>query len=317
MKIAVTGGLGFIGSNFIRYILDKYPGDEVINIDKETYASNHNYLKNYEVDSRYKFHKADIAFTKQIEKPLNDVDAIVNFAAESHVDNSINNSDLFISSNFIGAVNLLNLSNERGIRFNQVSTDEVFGSLPIQSEVKFNEDTRYNPRNPYSASKAAADHMVLSYYNTYSSPVTITHSSNNYGPHQHREKFIPKIILNALNNHKIPVYGDGKQIRDWLFVQDNCRGIDLVLRKGTIGQRYLIGGSNEIRNEDLVMRILQLMGKNYDLIEHVKDRSGHDIRYSSEISKISKELGWAPSVPFELGLKITLEHYINNMATYL
>ena len=316
MKIAVTGGLGFIGSNFIKYVLDTYPNDTIVSIDKETYASNREYLREFNEDSRYSFHHGDIASVGDIEKALSDADAIVNFAAESHVDNSIYDSSSFVSSNYIGTVNLLNFAKERKMRFNQVSTDEVFGSLPEGEAYRFTETTCYNPRNPYSATKAAADHMALAYYNTYSLPVTVTHSSNNYGPHQHREKLIPKAILSLLENRKIPIYGDGHQMRDWIFVEDNCRAIDMVLRNGTCGQRYIIGGNSEMSNIDVVGRIIELMGKGLDSIEHVRDRPGHDLRYSSDYSRMQSELGWEPRIRFDDGLRLTVKHYTENAKMY-
>ncbi len=316
MKIAVTGGLGFIGSNFIKYVLNTYPEDTIVNIDKETYASNGEYLRGFNEDSRYSFHHGDIASVGDIEKALNDADAIVNFAAESHVDNSINDSSSFVSSNYIGTVNLLNIAKERGMRFNQVSTDEVFGSLHEGRTSRFTETTCYNPRNPYSATKAAADHMALAYYNTYSLPVTVTHSSNNYGPHQHREKLIPKAILSLLENRKIPIYGDGHQVRDWIFVEDNCRAIDAVLRKGDYGQRYIIGGNSEKSNIEVVGRIIELMGKDPNSIEHVRDRPGHDLRYSSDYSRMQRELGWEPRIRFDAGIRLTVKHYTENVKMY-
>ncbi len=316
MKIAVTGGLGFIGSNYIRYVLHNYPNDTVINIDKETYASNRAYVKEYEGDSRYDFKRVDICSSSEAMKCLSDADAIVNFAAESHVDNSILDISPFVSTNYMGTVNLLNIARERSIRFNQVSTDEVFGSLPLNSSIRFTENTCYNPRNPYSATKAAADHTVMAYYNTYSVPATITHSSNNYGPHQHREKLIPKTILNLNANLKVPIYGNGLQIRDWIYVEDNCRAIDIVLRHGKAGQRYLIGSGNEMPNVALVEKIIELMGKQQDMMEHVNDRPGHDMRYSSDFSKIKRELGWAPKISLNEGLKLTIGHYLNNLDLY-
>lgn len=316
MRLAVTGGLGFIGSNFIKYVLESHPNDTIINIDKETYASNRAYLKEYVGDSRYSFHHGDISILRDIEKPLSDADAIVNFAAESHVDNSILSSDSFVSSNYLGTVNLLNIARERSIRFNQVSTDEVFGSLHNEVNRRFTEETCYNPRNPYSATKAAADHMVMAYYNTYSLPVTITHSSNNYGPHQHKEKLIPKTILNSLDHKMIPLYGDGRQIRDWIYVNDHCRAIDMVLRNGISGSRYIISGNHELRNIDVVRKILNRMGMGDESLEFVGDRPGHDVRYSSDSSKLQKELGWRPKVKFEEGLKATIDHYVKMREMY-
>lgn len=317
MRIAVTGGLGFIGSNFITYVLENYPKDTIINVDKETYAANHAYLDIVEDDSRYTFCKADIAILEEIERPLKDVDVIVNFAAESHVDNSIVDSNPVVRSNFLGTVNLLNIAREYSIRFHQVSTDEVFGSLPLSDESKFNENTCYNPKNPYSATKAAADHMVMAYYNTYSLPVTITHSSNNYGPHQHSEKLIPKTILNLVSGKRVPVYGSGAQIRDWLYVDDNCRAIDLVLRRGTIGQRYMIGGDCQLSNMEVVEKVAEILGKGFDFIEHAEDRPGHDLRYSSDFTKLHRELGWYPRIAFDQGIRTTVEHYLTNRDLYL
>ncbi len=316
MRIAVTGGLGFIGSNFIRLVLREHPQDTIVNIDKETYASNRAFLKEYSDDSRYTFHHGDIARLEEVEKALSDVDAIVNFAAESHVDNSIQSVGPFLSSNYLGAINLLDIAKERCIRFNQVSTDEVFGSLPIEGREKFTEKSCYNPRNPYSATKAAADHMAMAYHNTHAVPVTITHSSNNYGPHQHREKLIPKTILNSLDGRKVPLYGNGKQVRDWVYVEDNCRAIDMVLRRGTPGRRYIIGGNSEMANTDVVRRILEIMGKGIEHIEHVEDRPGHDLRYASDFSSLRAELGWEPRVDFSDGIRRTVEHYVGNRELY-
>jgi len=272
MKLIVTGGYGFIGSNFILYWLKKHRKDEIINVDKLTYAADPDNLKDLSQNAKYTFINGDIADKEFVERTFKDADAIINFAAESHVDNSIKNSSLFISSNIVGVHNILETVRKTGIRFHQISTDEVYGSLSLNSKEKFNENSKYNPRNPYSATKAAADFLVRAYYNTYKLPVTISNCSNNYGINQHPEKLIPKTILNAYLDESIPVYGNGKQIRDWIFVEDHCSAIELIIQKGVYGETYLIGENGEKRNIDVIRTILKTMKKPGSLIKFVEDR---------------------------------------------
>ena len=316
MKILVTGGLGFIGSNFIVYWLKKKPDDEIINIDKVTYAADFHNLEGIEDNSNYTFVKGDISNKETMLKAARDVDAIINFAAETHVDNSIKNAEDFVKSNVLGVYNLLEAVRKYDIRFHQVSTDEVYGTLPLNSHAKFTENSRYSPRNPYSATKAAADHLVNAYFNTYKLPVTISNCSNNYGPYQHPEKLIPKTIINALLNKPIPVYGNGVQVRDWIYVEDHCSAIERIISKGKLGETYLISANQEKRNINVVKSILKLLKKPDSLIEFVKDRPGHDVRYSLDSSNIRKELNWKPKFGFNEGLKLTVHHYIKNLEYY-
>jgi dTDP-glucose 4,6-dehydratase len=315
MKVIVTGGAGFIGSNFIIYWLKNYPNDQVVNIDKLTYAADLRNLKG--TNKNYRFVKGDISDKKFVEKNFNDADIIVNFAAESHVDNSIKNSENFVKSNIVGVHNLLEVVRINNTRFHQISTDEVYGSLPLKSSKKFREDSRYDPRNPYSATKASADFLVRAYYNTYRIPATISNCSNNYGPNQHPEKLIPKTILNAYLGNKIGIYGNGKQVRDWIYVEDHCSAIDKIIKKGKIGETYLIGENGEQTNIDLIKKILKLMGKPNSLIEFTKDRPGHDQRYAINASKIKKQLGWKPGFTFNEGIALTITHYLENKNKYL
>ena len=307
MKLLVTGGAGFIGSNFIHYWLKKYKKYEIINLDRMTYAANPKNLEGLPED-RHKLVVGDIADAELVNKLVKDVDAIVNFAAESHVDNSINNSGPFIHSNIVGVHVLLEAARKYEKRFHQISTDEVYGSLPLNSTKKFNENTPYNPRNPYAATKAAADHLVIAYVNTYKLNATISNCSNNFGPRQHPEKLIPKAITNALQNKPIPIYGNGMQIRDWIYVEDHCSAIDLILKEGEIGKKYLISAENERHNIDVVKSILKLLNKPQSLIQYVADRPGHDVRYALEPKKI-KELGWKPNYKFYEALKNTVKWY--------
>ena len=316
MKILVTGGLGFIGSNFTVYWLKKKPDDEIINIDKVTYAADFHNLEGIEDNSNYTFVKGDISNKETMLKAARDVDAIINFAAETHVDNSIKNAEDFVKSNVLGVYNLLEAVRKYDIRFHQVSTDEVYGTLPLNSHAKFTENSRYAPRNPYSATKAAADHLVNAYFNTYKLPVTISNCSNNYGPYQHPEKLIPKTIINALLNKPIPVYGNGVQVRDWIYVEDHCSAIERIISKGKLGETYLISANQEKRNINVVKSILKLLKKPDSLIEFVKDRPGHDVRYSLDSSNIRKELNWKPKFGFNEGLKLTVHHYIKNLEYY-
>jgi len=311
-KILVTGGAGFIGSNFIRYILKKYPEHEIVNLDLLTYAGNLENLKDIEGNKNYKFVKGDIADKKLVNNLVKDCDAIVNFAAESHVDRSILDSSDFIRTNIVGTHNLLEAAKNNGLkRFHHISTDEVFGHLG-PNDTAFNENTPYAPRSPYSASKAASDHLVRAYFHTFGLPITISNCSNNFGPFHFPEKLIPLVITNLLEGKKIPVYGDGLQVRDWLFVSDHCEAIDLIISKGKIGETYCIGGNAEKTNIDIVKKIIELLKQGEEMIEYVKDRPGHDRRYAIDFSKIKSELGWQPRTSFEDGMKQTVEWYKAN-----
>ncbi|HUY70235.1 MAG TPA: dTDP-glucose 4,6-dehydratase [Candidatus Baltobacteraceae bacterium] len=310
MRVLVTGGAGFIGANFIHYWTERHPRDEIINIDKLTYAADPHNLDGINKD-RYTFVRGDIADRKLMMRLVKDVDAIVNFAAESHVDNSINDSTPFVHSNFVGVHSILEAVRKYERRFHQVSTDEVYGSLPLNSKKRFNESSPYNPRNPYSATKAAADHLVRAFHNTYNIPATISNCSNNYGPYQHYEKLIPKSVTNALQNRKIPIHGSGMQVRDWIYVEDHCSGIEAVLKKGKIGETYLISAGCERRNVDVVDKVLKMVGKPTSLMNHVADRPGGDMRYAIDASKIRKELGWKHRYSFDKGMKITVDYYKN------
>ena len=314
MKLLVTGGAGFIGSNFIQYWIDKYPEDEIINLDKLTYAGNLDNLKSVESNKNYTFVQGDICDVNLVDKILKDIDTIVHFAADSHVDRSISDPDPFIKTNIEGTYVLLKMALKNKIKhFHHISTDEVFGSLELGTKEKFNENTKYNPNSPYSASKAGSDHLVNAFFSTYQLPITISNCSNNFGPYQFPEKLISLTITNLIQNKKVPIYGDGLNVRDWLYVKDHCAAIDLILNKGKIGETYLIGGMTEdISNLDIVKKIVKLMGKSEDLIEHVDDRLGHDRRYSVEWSKINKELGWKPSRNFEDNLEFTVNWYKQN-----
>jgi dTDP-glucose 4,6-dehydratase len=306
VKVLITGGAGFIGSNFVKYILKKYPEYKVIVLDKLTYAGRLENLK--EVMNKIKFIKGDICRKEDIEE-VGRCDVIVNFAAESHVDRSIKDSEAFIKTDVYGTYNLLEYARKHNIeRYIQISTDEVYGSRESGS---FKEDDPLDPSSPYSASKAAADLLCIAYYKTYKMPVIITRSSNNYGPYQYPEKLIPVLILNALKDKPLPIYGDGKNIRDWLFVEDNCRAIDLVLQKGEIGEIYNIGAQNERMNIEIAYFILDELGKPRNLIKFVKDRPGHDRRYSLKTDKIEK-LGWRPLYSLEDALRKTIRWYQKN-----
>lgn len=314
MKIMVTGGAGFIGSNFIRYWIATHPSDTVVNVDALTYAGNLENLKDIADNPTYSFVKADITDSQAMEQAMQTVDTVVHFAAESHVDRSIQNASPFVKTNVLGTQVLLEVARKVGLkRFHHVSTDEVFGSLDLNDQQKFNEETKYDPRSPYSASKAASDHLVRAYYHTYNLPITITNCSNNYGPYMFPEKFIPLIITNLLEGKKVPVYGDGLNVRDWLYVEDHCRAIDAVLSQGKIGETYCIGGVTEdINNLAIVEKILSLLGKTRDDIEFVSDRPGHDRRYAIDWSKIQSELGWQPQHTFDEWLEKTVQWYVTH-----
>jgi len=311
MKLIVTGGAGFIGSNFIHYWLNKNPDDSIVNLDLLTYAGNLENLKTIENNPNYKFVKGDICDKNLVSDLVKDIDLIVHFAAESHVDRSIANSADFIRTNVDGTRVLLEAARENNIRFHHVSTDEVFGHLKLD-DPKFNEKTPYEPRSPYSASKAASDHLVRAYFHTYKLPITISNCSNNYGPYQFPEKIIPLFVTNLLENKKVPVYGEGKNIRDWIYVEDHNEGVEAIIKKGRIGETYCLGGDCEMTNLDLTKKILDLMGKGEDMIEYITDRPGHDLRYAIDFSKAKEELSWEPKTNFEQGLKNTIEWYKNN-----
>ncbi len=314
MKLLITGGAGFIGSNFILYWLKKYPSDSIVNFDKLTYAGNLENLKDADNNPNYKFAKGDICDLKTVDMAMEGVDAVVHFAAESHVDRSILKPSDFIITNVAGTQVLLDMALKHNVkRFHHISTDEVYGSLDLDSSNKFSERSNYNPRSPYSASKAASDHLVRAYHETYGLPITMTNCSNNFGPYQFPEKFIPLAITNILENKKVPVYGDGLYVRDWLYVIDHCRAIDLVLNKGEIGETYLVGGMTEdISNIEVVKKILKFMDKDESFIEYVKDRPGHDRRYAVDWSKIERELGWKPEHNFDEWLEKTIRWYKEN-----
>lgn len=307
--------MGFIGSNYILNRMQKHD-DFIYNIDSLTYASNPWYLERIKGSGNYRFINDDINNISIHGEELSDLDAIVNFAAESHVDNSIKDSSSFIRSNIMGTHALLEFARRNDLRFHQISTDEVYGALPLDSKEKFNVDSPYNPKNPYSATKASADMLVRSYCNTYGLKATISNCSNNFGPHQHREKLIPKTILNLMNNERVPIYGDGKQIRDWIYVTDHCNGIDFILEKGMMGKTYLIGSDGEHSNIEVVREIIKLMKKGSDMIRHVEDRPGHDKRYAIDASSIRK-LGWKPEFNFDDALRQTVEHYVKNYENYI
>ncbi len=314
-NVLVTGGAGFIGSNFIKYVLKHYDWN-VINFDKLTYAGNLENLSDIEKNKKYKFVKGDICDEGVVNNTIkdNDIDTIVNFAAESHVDRSILGAKEFIQTNVAGTQILLDAFKKYGLaKYLQVSTDEVYGSLPEdKKELKFTEDTPLKTSSPYSASKASADLLCNSYFHTHKLPILITRCSNNYGPYQFPEKLIPLMIAKAMNSENLPVYGDGKNIRDWLYVEDHCSAICTVLEKGRFGEVYNIGGNNEWYNIDIVKIILKILGKSESLITYVKDRPGHDRRYAIDSSKIQNELGWKPEHDFENGILKTVEWYNAN-----
>ena len=312
-KMLITGGAGFIGSNFIHYILSKYNDYQVINLDKLTYAANLDNLKDIEDNKNYRFIHGDIADQEFIFKLFENekFDIVINFAAESHVDNSILNPQIFTITNILGTQVLLYACRKYNIkRFHQVSTDEVYGELPLDdNSILFTEKTPLNPSSPYSASKASADMLVKSYYRTYSLPITISRCSNNYGPYQHLEKLIPLMISKAINNDNLPVYGNGLNVRDWLHVYDHCTAIDLIIHEGKIGEIYNIGGNNEKSNIDVVKIILKELGKSEKLIKYVNDRPGHDLRYAIDSTKIKTTLNWKPVYSFEKGILDTIKWY--------
>lgn len=316
MNILVTGGAGFIGSNFIYYLLDKYPSYRICCLDKLTYAGNLSTLNSAMKNTNFKFCLGDIADRKEVfdlfarEK----FDVVVNFAAESHVDRSIENPQIFLTTNVIGTQTLLDASLKFGVkRFHQVSTDEVYGDLPIdRPELLFTEETPICTSSPYSASKASADLLTLAYFRTYGLPVTISRCSNNYGPYHFPEKLIPLMIVKTMRGQKLPVYGNGLNVRDWLYVEDHCSAIDLIIHNGKAGEIYNVGGNNEKANIEIVKIILNSFGKSEDLIEYVQDRKGHDLRYAIDATKIKKELNWTPKMKFGEGICKTIDWYLQN-----
>ena len=316
MKIVVTGGAGFIGANFIYYLLKNHADDFVICYDKLTYAGNLETLSDAQKYENFKFILGDISDRDAVYKlfEFEQPDAVVNFAAESHVDRSIEEPELFLRTNIIGTSILLDACKKYGVqRYHQVSTDEVYGDLPLdRPDLFFTETTNLHTSSPYSASKASADLLVQAYHRTYQIPATISRCSNNYGPYHFPEKLIPLMIINALNEKKLPVYGKGINVRDWLFVEDHCSAIDLIIRKGKAGEIYNVGGHNEKTNLEVVKTILKILGKSEDLIEFVTDRKGHDQRYAIDPTKIENELGWTPKTKFDDGIKKTVAWYLEN-----
>ncbi len=313
MKLLVTGGAGFIGSNFIHYWLKNHPADFIVNFDKLTYAGNLENLKAVEGNPNYKFVKGDICDPAAVSDLVKDCGLIVHFAAESHVDRSILDAGEFIRTNVLGTQILLDAAKEYKKRFHHVSTDEVFGALALESKAKFNEETPYNPHSPYAASKAGSDHLVRAYFDTHGLEITISNCSNNFGPYQFPEKLLPLAITNLMEGKKVPVYGDGLYVRDWLYVDDHCRAIDLIINKGKIGETYCIGGMTEdLNNIGIIRKLLALLGKDESMIEYVKDRPGHDRRYAVDWTKASRELGYEPLHKFDKYLELTVEWYKNN-----
>ncbi|MDY4203832.1 dTDP-glucose 4,6-dehydratase [Porcincola intestinalis] len=313
MNIIVTGGAGFIGSNFIFYEMKTHPEDRIICLDSLTYAGNLSTLKPVLDKPNFRFVKESITDREAVERLFEEEkpDIVVNFAAESHVDRSIVNPDIFLETNIHGTTILMDACRKYGIRrFHQVSTDEVYGDLPLdRPDLFFHEDTPLHTSSPYSSSKASADLFVLAYHRTFGLPVTISRCSNNYGPYQFPEKLIPLMFINALNDKPLPVYGEGKNVRDWLYVEDHCRAIDLIMRKGRDGEVYNVGGHNEMHNIDIVKLICDALGKPYSLITHVEDRKGHDRRYAIDPTKIHNELGWLPETKFADGIRMTIDWY--------
>ena len=316
MKIIVTGGAGFIGSNFIFHMLKSHPEDYIICLDKLTYAGNLSTLAPIMDNAHFRFVRADICDRKAVDALFEEEhpNMVVNFAAESHVDRSIENPQLFLETNIIGTSVLMDACRKYGIqRYHQVSTDEVYGDLPLdRPDLFFTEATPIHTSSPYSSSKASADLLVLAYYRTYGLPVTISRCSNNYGPYHFPEKLIPLMIINALHDKPLPVYGDGQNVRDWLYVEDHCRAIDLILQKGRVGEVYNVGGHNEMKNIDIVKLICKALGKPESLIHFVKDRKGHDRRYAIDPAKIHRELGWLPETKFADGIQKTIQWYLDN-----
>ncbi len=313
-KILVTGGAGFIGSNFINYWIKNHSEDKIVNLDILTYAGNLDNLKEVSQNPNYTFIKGDITNVDDVENAMDGCDTVVHFAAESHNDRAIIDPQIFVTTNVIGTSVLLNQAKKNNIkRFHHISTDEVFGSLELNDGKKFDENTNYNPRSPYSASKAGSDHLVRAYFETFDLPVTITNCGNNFGPYQHPEKFLPRMITNLLSGENIKVYGDGLNVRDWVDVEDHCRAIDLILQNGKKGETYCIGGTTEdVNNLDLSKKVLKVLGLGEEKIEFVQDRPGHDRRYALDWTKIKSELGWEPVKSFDQRLEETVNWYKDN-----
>ena len=316
MKYLITGGAGFIGSNYCHYVVEKYPEDQFVCLDALTYAGNYNNIKSLEGKPNFKFVHGDITDRELVDKLFADekFDVVINFAAESHVDNSIKNPGIFLTTNIIGTQVLMDASLKYGIkRYHQVSTDEVYGDLPLdRPDLKFTEETPIHTSSPYSSSKAGADLLVGAYHRTFGLPTTISRCSNNYGPYQFPEKLIPVVISKALKNENVPVYGTGANVRDWIHVHDHNVGVDLIVRNGKVGEVYNLGGHSERDNLTMVKTILKQLGKSEDLIKFVEDRKGHDLRYAIDSTKAEKELGWTRSYTFEEGIKETIDWYLNN-----
>ena len=316
MKILITGGAGFIGGNFIHYVMNKYSGYNIVCVDCLTYAGNFETLNNVAHKHNFKFYKTNITDRNEIDSifEIEKPDIVINFAAESHVDRSIDNPGVFLSTNIMGTQTLLDACRKYGMaRFHQVSTDEVYGDLPLdRPDLLFTEETPLHTSSPYSASKASADLLCMAYHRTYKMPVTISRCSNNYGPFQFPEKLIPLMITNACLDKPLPVYGRGENIRDWLHVEDHCSALDLIVHEGTVGEVYNIGGDNEMRNIDIVGLIVKKLGKSESLITFVDDRAGHDLRYAIDSAKIQRMFGWSPKIEFHDGLSKTIQWYLNN-----
>ncbi len=316
MKLLVTGGAGFIGSHFILYWMRNHPEDKIVNLDKLTYAANIANLAGVQENPNYSFVCADIVSAPIVDEVMQGVDIVVHFAAETHVDRSIMDPFPFIQSNVVGTYTLLEAAKKHKVqRFHHISTDEVFGSISLDDPSQFTEETKYEPSSPYSATKAGSDHLVRAYHHTYGLPITISNCTNNYGPAMYPEKLIPIAITNLLEDKKVPIHGDGKNVRDWLYVEDHVRAIELILKKGKVGETYLVGGMNKgISNLEVVKRILKIMGKTHDEIKYVKDRPGNDRKYDVDWSKIHKELGWSPLHGLDEWLEYTINWYIENRA---
>ena len=313
--VLVTGGAGFIGSNFVYYQLENHPERRIVCLDALTYAGNLETLENAMKNPNFRFVKGDITDRKAVFELFEkeNFDAVVNFAAESHVDRSIEAPEIFLKTNILGTQVLLDACRKNNTRFHQVSTDEVYGDLPLdRPDLFFTEKTPIHTSSPYSASKASADLLTMAYYRTYGLPITISRCSNNYGPYHFPEKLIPLMIANALENKPLPVYGEGRNVRDWLYVRDHCKAIDMILENGRVGEVYNIGGHNERTNLEVVKTVLKILGKSEELIHFVKDRPGHDMRYAIDPTKIKNELGWYPETDFDTGIKMTVDWYLNN-----
>lgn len=314
MKLFVTGGAGFIGYNFIKRWQQRHPNDEIVNFDVLTYAANRDDLPLLERPG-YRFIEGDIADPVAVRAAMEGCDTVVHFAAETHVDRSISGPAAFLRTNVQGTLVLLETAKELGVqRFHHVSTDEVFGALPLDPEVKFHEDTAYDPRSPYSASKAASDHLVRAYYHTYGLPVTISNCTNNYGPYQYPEKLIPVLTLKALRGEPLPIYGDGKYVRDWIHVDDHNAGVEAILERGKVGETYCLGGNAERTNLEVAAAVLATLERPADQLTFVQDRPGHDRRYAMDTSKAARELGWQPTHTFEEGIAETVRWYAERFA---